>query len=71
MRIEDITEDNLREFLRWYQEFHGSRPADESVITTCMCGYFGTFPKAANKLLARCDVLELVNVDDGVVTFST
>lgn len=70
MRVQDITDDDLREFVRWYRDFHGSRPTDGSVITTCMCGYFGTFPKAAKKLLARCDSLELVIVDGGVVTFT-
>jgi len=34
-----------------------------------MTGYFKTFAKAADKLLARCKRLKLVAVNDGVVTF--
>ena len=71
MKIEDITDNDLREFLGWYRDFHGCRPADAPVITTCMCGYFGTFPKAADKLLARCKRLKLVTVKDGIVTMAT
>ena len=70
MTIEDITDNDLREFLAWYRDFHGCRPAGASVITTCMCGYFGTFQKAADKLLARCKRLKLVAVKDGVVTIT-
>lgn len=70
MRIADITDNDLREFLEWYGNFHGRRPVDASVITTCMCGYFGTFQKAADKLLARCKRLKLVAVKDGVVTMA-
>lgn len=71
MKIEDITDNDLREFLGWYQDFHGCRPAGAPVITTCMCGYFGTFPKAADKLLARCKRLKLVTVKEGMVTMAT
>ena len=69
MTIEDITDNDLREFIGWYQDFHGCRPVDASVITTCMTGHFKTFAKAADKLLARCKRLKLVAVNDGVVTF--
>lgn len=69
MTIEDITDNDLREFLGWYQDFHGCKPVDTSVIATCMTGYFKTFAKAADKLLARCKRLKLVAINDGVVTF--
>lgn len=68
MTIDDITDNDLREFLGWYQDFHGCQPVAASVITTCMTGYFKTFSKAADKLLARCKRLKLVALKDGVVT---
>lgn len=68
MTIEDITDNDLRGFLGWYQDFHGFAPVDASVITTCMTGYFKTFAEAAGKLLARCKRLKLVALKDGVVT---
>lgn len=68
MKIEDITDNDLREFLGWYQDFHGSKAAPISVITTCMCGYFGTFQKAADKLLVRCKRLKFVAIKNGMVT---
>lgn len=68
MKIEDITDDNLREFLDWYKGFHGNKPVATSVMTTCMTGYFKTFSKAADKLLARCKRLRIVDVKDGMVT---
>lgn len=71
MKIEDITENDLREFLAWYQDFHGCRPVAASVITTCMTGYFKTFAKAADKLLARCKRLKLVAINGGLVTIVT
>lgn len=70
MTIEDITDNDLREFLGWYQDFHGSQPVAASVITTCMTGYFKTFAKAADKLLTRCKRLKLVAVKDGIVTMA-
>lgn len=71
MKIEDITENDLRDFLGWYRDFHGCRPVAPSVITTCMTGYFKTFAKAADKLLARCKRLKLVAINDGIVTIVT
>ena len=71
MKMEDITDKDLREFLGWYRDFHGCRPVAPSVITTCMTGYFKTFAKAADKLLARCKRLKLVAINDGLVTIVT
>ena len=68
MKMEDITDKDLREFLGWYRDFHGCRPVAASVITTCMTGHFKTFAKAADKLLARCKALKLVAVKDGIAT---
>lgn len=56
----DITDNDLMVFCRWYADFHGATDIMPSVITTCLCGYFHTFTKAANQLLKRCMRLKLV-----------
>ena len=66
--VEDITDTNLADFCKWYAEWHGRKPVEASVITTCMCGYFKTYSKAADKLLARCKALKLVAVKNGIAT---
>ena len=53
MTIESITDNELMAFCRWFAGFHGGTTSP-SVFTTCMCGYFHTYTKAANKLLKRC-----------------
>ena len=68
--MDGITDNDLRDFLGWYRDFHGSRPEAASVIATCMTGYFKTFAKAADKLLARCKRLKLVAINDGIVTIA-
>ena len=55
-----ITDTDLVEFCKWYADFHGDTDIETSVIVTCLCGYFHTFPKAADKLLQRCKKLRLV-----------
>ena len=67
MTIEDITDNDLREFLGWFADWHGRTPVADSVMTTCMTGYFKTYPKAADGLLTRCGKLHLVDVSKGIV----
>ena len=55
-----ITDTDLVEFCKWYADFHGDTDIETSVIVTCLCGYFHTFPKAADKLLMRCKKSGLV-----------
>ena len=40
-----ITDTDLVEFCKWYADFHGDTDIETSVIVTCLCGYFHTFPK--------------------------
>lgn len=56
----NITDNDLMVFCRWYADFHGATNITPSVITTCLCGHFHTFTKAANQLLKRCMRLRLV-----------
>lgn len=62
MNIEKITDKDLREFSEWYIGFHGTKPVAATVLATCLCGYFATFSKEADKLLARLKRLNLVQV---------
>ena len=66
MVVEEITGKNLAVFCTWYAQFHGCKPVEASVISTCICGYFGTYSKAADKLLARCKRLKFLDVADGI-----
>ena len=67
MMTENITDNDLMEFCKWYAGFHGATDIEPSVIETCLCGYFHTFAKAANKLLMRCKKLKLVAANGDTV----
>lgn len=62
MNIEKITDKDLMEFCQWYKGFHGTKPVAATVLATCMTGYFSTYAKAADKLLARLKRLDLVTM---------
>ena len=70
MTINEITDKDLREFFSWYKSFHGCSAVAASVMVTCMTGYFKTYSKAADKILARCRSLKLVEVSNGMVTIA-
>lgn len=65
--IESVTDNDLMAFCEWFADFHGNTTSP-SVFTTCLCGYFHTYTKAANQLLKRCMRLKLVNVKSGDLT---
>jgi len=70
MNIEKITDKDLMEFCKWYTGFHGTKPVAATVLTTCLCGYFATFSKEADKLLARLKKLDLITmIDDRFLCF--
>ena len=62
MNIEEISDMDLRTFCKWYVGFHGTKPVSATVLATCMTGYFSTYAKAADKLLARLKQLDLVTM---------
>lgn len=70
MYIEDITDNDLREFLGWFADWHGRTLEADAVMTTCMTGYFKTYPKAADGLLTRCRKLKLLDVTKGIATIT-
>lgn len=67
MKTENITDKDLRMFCEWFAGFHGTT-TEPAVITTCMCGYFHTYTKNANKLLTRCKRLKMVVKDKDRIT---
>lgn len=69
MMTYNITDDDLRGFCKWFGEWHGFEAVAASVMTTCMTGYFKTYTREAEKILARCVRLDLLAETDGKVTF--
>lgn len=76
--MEAITDKELKDFCKWYvnrfkKDVSAEISADmsaESVVATCMCGYFHTYTRMAIILLKRCKTLKYVSMDKGVVTFN-
>lgn len=64
----NITDNDLMAFCQWYGDFHGATDITPSVMTTCLCGHFQTYTKAANQLLKRCMRLGLVSLKNGKLT---
>ena len=60
MKIEDITDNDLKRFCQWYKGFHGCKPVTTTIFSTCLTGFFHTHSKAADKLLLRLNRLSLV-----------
>ncbi len=49
----EITDNDLREFVKWYKNHYGKREDMESVFVTCLCGHFHSYPKAMNEVVKR------------------
>ena len=64
---ESVTDNDLMTFCEWFAAFHGNT-AMPSVFTTCLCGYFHTYTKAAKQVLTRCKELKLVTVKGNHLT---
>ena len=63
-----ILDTELKDFCTWYSNHFNKRVSTESVILTCMCGYFHTYTRVATMILKRCKALKYVEVEKGVVT---
>ena len=68
--METITDNELKEFCKWYIKRFKKDVSAESTVVTCMCGYFHTYTRMALLLLKRCKTLKYVYMDKGVVTFN-
>ena len=68
--MEAITDKELKDFCKWYVNRFNKDVSAESVVATCMCGYFHTYTRMAIILLKRCKTLKYVSMDKGVVTFN-
>ena len=58
----EIRDCQLVEFCQWYKGHYGKSEAFLSVMTTCLCGRFHTYPREANLLLERCVSLNLMEI---------
>lgn len=68
MKNDDITDNDLRQFCRWFAGFHGCKTVVTPVLITCLTGYFSTYSKAAELLLARLKKLNLIQVKNNNVS---
>lgn len=64
----EITDNDLREFCRWYRHHFGKREDAESVFVTCLCGAFHSFPKPMKEVVKRMQDLSLIRVKDKKIT---
>ena len=67
--IESVTDKDLIAFCEWFADWHG-KTTSPSVFTTCLCGYFHTYTKAANQMLKRCMRMRLVVVQGDKLTIA-
>ena len=64
----EITDNDLREFCRWYRHHYGKREDAESVFVTCLCGHFHSYPKAMKEVVKRMRDLSLIAEIDKTIT---
>lgn len=58
--MKDIQDNDLKAFSEWYKQRFNECCMPESVLATCMCGYFHTHAKHAEELLMRMQSLGLI-----------
>ena len=62
-----ITDTELSEFCSWFKDHFGKVEAYVCVFVVSMSGHFHTTPRKANKLLQRCQSLNLIESKRNVV----
>lgn len=67
MRVEDITDTELKNFCEWYKNHFAEVEVYKCVFVVSMSGHFHTIPRKAKKLLERCKKLNLVEVKRNMV----
>lgn len=65
--MEEVSDDELKEFCQWYKQHFRKVEANECEFVISMCGHYHTFPKQAKKLLERCKSLNLIEIKRNVV----
>lgn len=63
----EVSNEELNEFCQWFKNHFGKNESYLCAITTCLCGYFHTFPREANLLLKRCKSNNLLEVKRNMV----
>ena len=64
----EITDNDLKEFAKWYKNHFGKREDAESVFVTCLCGHFHSYPKAMMEVVKRMRDLSLIAEIDKTIT---
>lgn len=67
MKLDNIQDSELVEFCQWYKSRYGKGQTEPSVMITCLCGYFHTYPKQAIIELSRLNSLELISQKNNIV----
>jgi DNA mismatch repair ATPase MutS len=62
-----VADSELQEFCQWYKGHYGKAESFESVMITCLCGRFHTYPKEAKKLMERLKGLDLLSQKRNIV----
>ena len=65
--IEEITDSQLVEFSQWFKDHYCKTESYESVMITCLCGYFHTYPKPAKGIMRRLKDLDLMSQKRNIV----
>ena len=65
--MEEITDNDLREFIEWYNGFHGTATVEESVFNTCACGHFHSFPRKVKDCITRMVALGFIRRNKGKI----
>ena len=58
--MKEVQDNELRGFTEWFRQRFNECCTAESVLATCMCGYFHTHAQHAVELLKRMQSLGLV-----------
>lgn len=55
-----MTDQELKDFIIWHKERFKRTELPESVLITCMCGFFHSYPRAMQQVLKRMSALGLI-----------
>lgn len=59
--------DEYRNFVDWYFERFGERPAEKCVFVTSICGHFHTFRKGGEMICKEMADFGLIKMKGGII----
>lgn len=63
-----MSDNELREFCKWYKHHYGKHEDVESVFVTCLCGHFHSYPKAMKEVVKKMNALGLITTTKEKIT---